>query len=59
LGIRTSTRLGRRKNMLHHWVEGNRQGKCSKCKIQIKGYNEITGLHALQVVSPNGKEEQN
>jgi len=31
--------------MLHHWVEGNTAGKCSRCKKQIKSYNGITGLH--------------
>ncbi len=38
-----STRTAQK--MLHHWVEGNTQGKCSKCKKQIKSYNGITGLH--------------
>lgn len=31
--------------MLHHWIEGNTHGKCSKCRKQIKSYNGITGLH--------------
>eukprot|EP00094_Tigriopus_californicus_P006447 TCALIF_06209-PA protein Name:"Similar to Dgkb Diacylglycerol kinase beta (Mus musculus)" AED:0.10 eAED:0.12 QI:0/0.77/0.78/0.89/0.94/0.94/19/1036/903 len=38
-----STRTAQR--MLHHWVEGNPPGKCSKCKKQIKSYNGIAGLH--------------
>ena len=38
-----STRTAQR--MLHHWVEGNTAGKCSKCHKQIKSYNGITGLH--------------
>eukprot|EP00095_Tigriopus_kingsejongensis_P011872 snap_masked-scaffold180_size281610-processed-gene-1.13 protein:Tk11872 transcript:snap_masked-scaffold180_size281610-processed-gene-1.13-mRNA-1 annotation:"diacylglycerol kinase beta" len=38
-----STRTAQK--MLHHWVEGNTPGKCSKCKKQIKSYNGITGLH--------------
>lgn len=38
-----STRTAQR--MLHHWVEGNTAGKCSRCRKQIKSYNGITGLH--------------
>ena len=29
--------------MVHHWVEGNTAGKCSRCRKQIKSYNGITG----------------
>ena len=37
-----STRTAQK--MLHHWVEGNTHGKCSKCRKQIKS-NGIAGLH--------------
>lgn len=29
---------------LHHWVEGNCYGRCSRCKKRIKAYHGITGL---------------
>lgn len=30
--------------LLHHWVEGNCYGRCSKCRKRIKSYHGITGL---------------
>lgn len=30
--------------LLHHWVEGNCYGRCSKCRKRIKAYHGITGL---------------
>ncbi|KAI8127665.1 Diacylglycerol kinase 1 [Lucilia cuprina] len=31
-------------DLLHHWVEGNCYGRCSKCRKRIKAYHGITGL---------------
>ncbi|XP_050326145.1 diacylglycerol kinase 1 [Bactrocera neohumeralis] len=31
-------------DMLHHWVDGNCYGRCSKCRKRIKAYHGITGL---------------
>uniref|UniRef100_A0A1I8NTS4 Diacylglycerol kinase n=1 Tax=Stomoxys calcitrans TaxID=35570 RepID=A0A1I8NTS4_STOCA len=31
-------------DLLHHWVEGNCYGHCSKCRKRIKAYHGITGL---------------
>lgn len=31
-------------SLLHHWVEGNCYGRCSKCRKRIKSYHGITGL---------------
>ncbi|XP_067630156.1 diacylglycerol kinase 1 isoform X3 [Eurosta solidaginis] len=31
-------------DLLHHWVEGNCYGRCSKCRKRIKSYHGITGL---------------
>lgn len=30
--------------LLHHWVEGNCYGRCSKCRKRIKSYHGISGL---------------
>lgn len=30
--------------LVHHWVEGNCYGRCSKCRKRIKSYHGITGL---------------
>lgn len=30
--------------LLHHWVEGNCYGRCSKCRKHIKSYHGISGL---------------
>lgn len=44
--------------LLHHWVEGNCYGRCSKCRKRIKSYHGITGLTCrwchIVVISKHG-----
>lgn len=40
----TGSGTGSGGELLHHWVEGNCYGRCSKCRKRIKAYHGITGL---------------
>lgn len=42
--VKSKRAKGTQNQLLHHWVEGNCYGRCSKCRKRIKSYHGITGL---------------
>lgn len=42
--VKSKRAKGAQHQLLHHWVEGNCYGRCSKCRKRIKSYHGITGL---------------
>lgn len=42
--VKSRRAKGGQHQLLHHWVEGNCYGRCSKCRKRIKSYHGITGL---------------